>query len=103
MSTSKTKSKPNSKASYAMAYEKLEKPKTSNVPLTSNKFQILRNIPKFAQTYAQITTSNQVSCNYVIRAHLMKVQVLETSSLFKICFFDFFFKKNSKDQIFPSK
>lgn len=93
MSTSKTKSKPNSKASYTMAYEKLEKPKTSNIPLASNKFQILRNIPKLAQTYAQITTSNQASCNYVIRAHLMKVQVLETSSLFKIRFFDFFQKK----------
>ena len=45
----------------------------------SNLFQVLRNILKPSQTFAYAAqTSKQTSCNYVIKAHLMKVWILES-------------------------
>ena len=62
------------KPSYAMNPVKQEKPNVQ----TQNRFQVLGSIPsnQSKPTFAQIASSSQNS-QYVAKAHVMKVQILE--------------------------
>ena len=82
MSNSESKTKSNSKASYVMLIEKLKSSQIqTQIPL-SNQFQVLGNIPKPSQTFAQVAkkaqSSKQPPSNYIAKAQLMKIQILES-------------------------